>query len=178
MDNEASRTVMSWLERNKVDAQKVSLHNHRVSTAERMIETAKHHFITGMAGTDKNYPIREWDMWVGTVTENIEHALTVYNQPQIFSGCIPGWSTRLQCCTFPPLGRRMLIFEGPQKRSSWGLHGVEGFIVGPTEKNYICYTGWVPTTGAKRISDTVVLSPPRKYTYDLPAPPTQEEVVQ
>ena len=28
MDNEASSTVMIWLERNKVDAQKVSPHNH------------------------------------------------------------------------------------------------------------------------------------------------------
>ena len=48
----------------------------------------------------------------------------------------------------------------------------------PTEKNYRCYTVWVPTTGAERISDTVELFPQRKYTYDLPAPPTQEEVVQ
>ena len=37
MDNEASSTVMSWLEQNKVDAQKVSPHNHRANTAERMI---------------------------------------------------------------------------------------------------------------------------------------------
>ena len=78
----------------------------------------------------------------------------------------------------PPLGWIMLIFKGPEKRSSWGFHGVEGFSVGPTEKNYRCYTGWIPTTGAERISDTVVFFPPRKYTYDLPAPPTQEEVVQ
>ena len=49
---------------------------------------------------------------------------------------------------------------------------------GPHRENYRCYMGWVPTTGAERISDTVVLFPPRKYTYDLPAPPTQEEVVQ
>ena len=52
---------MSWLERNKLDAQKVSPHNHQENTAERMIETAKHHFIAGMAGTDEKYPIREWD---------------------------------------------------------------------------------------------------------------------
>ena len=57
MDNEASSTVISWLERKKVDAQKVALHNHRANTAERMIETARHHFIAGMAGTDENYPI-------------------------------------------------------------------------------------------------------------------------
>ena len=64
MDNEASITVMNWLEQNKVDAQKVSTHNHRENVAERMIETAKHNFIAGMAGTYGNYPIREWDRGV------------------------------------------------------------------------------------------------------------------
>ena len=33
MDNEASSTVMSWLELNKVDAQKVAPHNHRSNAA-------------------------------------------------------------------------------------------------------------------------------------------------
>ena len=64
MDNEASSTVMIWLEQNKVDAQKVALHNHRAKTEEIMIETAKHHFIAGMTGTYENYPIREWDRGV------------------------------------------------------------------------------------------------------------------
>ena len=50
--------------------------------------------------------------------------------------------------------------------------------MGPAEENYRCYTVWVPTTGAERISDTLVFFPPRKYTYDLPEPPTHEEVVQ
>ena len=48
----------------------------------------------------------------------------------------------------------------------------------PAEENYRCYTVWVPTTGAERISDTLVFFPPIKYTYDLPAPPKQEEGVQ
>ena len=48
----------------------------------------------------------------------------------------------------------------------------------PAEKNYRCYRGWIPTTGAERTSDTVVFFPPRRCTYALPAPPTQEEVVQ
>ena len=54
---------------------------------------------------------------------------------------------------------------------------MEGFSVGPAEKNYRCYTGLVPATEAERISDTVVFFPPQKYTYDLPSPATQEEVV-
>ena len=41
MDNEVSNTVMIWLERKKVDAQKVAPYNHQAKTAERMIETKK-----------------------------------------------------------------------------------------------------------------------------------------
>ena len=50
MDNEVFSMVMSWLERNNVDAQKVSPHNHQANISERMIESAKHHFLSGMAG--------------------------------------------------------------------------------------------------------------------------------
>ena len=50
--------------------------------------------------------------------------------------------------------------------------------MGPVEKSYRCYTGWIPTTRAERISDTVVFFPLRKYTYCLTEPLTQEEVVQ
>ena len=58
MDNEASRAVMDWLHRVKqVDAQKSSPHNHRANVSERMIETGKHHLISGIAGTDENFPI-------------------------------------------------------------------------------------------------------------------------
>ena len=58
MDNEASSAIMDWLQRVKqVDAQKVSPHNHRANVAERMIETGKHHLISGIAGTDENFLI-------------------------------------------------------------------------------------------------------------------------
>ena len=36
---------------------------------------------------------------------------------------------------FPPLGWRMLIFEGPDQTSSWGFHAVEGYSIGPMEEN-------------------------------------------
>ena len=64
MDNELSSTVMNWLKQNKLDAQKVSTHNHQANISEIMIETEKHHFITGMAGKDENFPIREWERGV------------------------------------------------------------------------------------------------------------------
>ena len=178
MNNEASSTVMSWLKKNKVDAQKVSPHNHRANTAEIMIETEKHHFIAGMAGTDKNYPIREWERGVAQSQRTLNMLRPCRINPKLSADALLEGQQDYNAVTFPPLGQRMLIFEGPEKRSSWGFHGVEGFSVGPAEKNCRCYTGWVPKTVAERISDAVVFFPPQKYTYELPATPTQEEVVQ
>ena len=41
---------------------------------------------------------------------------------------------------FPPLGWIMIIFEGPDQRSSWGFHAVEGYSIGPAEENYRSYS--------------------------------------
>ena len=79
---------------------------------------------------------------------------------------------------FPPLGWRMLIFEGPGQRPSFGYHAMDGYAIGPAIDNYRSYEGYITATGTTRIFDTVVFFPPQRYTYDLPAPPTAEEVVQ
>ena len=62
---------------------------------------------------------------------------------------------------FPPLGWRMLIFEGPDQRFSWGFHAVEGYSIGLAKENYGSYSGLVISTGAGQISDTVVFPPPQ-----------------
>ena len=124
MDNEASSTVMRWLERNKIDAQKVSPHNHQANTAERMINTVKHHFIAGMAGTYENYPIREWDRGVAQSQITLNMLLPCRINPKLSADAFLEGQHNYNAVPFPPLGWRMLIFEGTEKRSSWGFHGV------------------------------------------------------
>ena len=72
----------------------------------------------------------------------------------------------------------MLISEGPDQRSAWTFHAVEGYSIGPEEENYRSY---FLISNANRSSTSfrhgaVFFS--QQYTYDLPAPPTPEEVVQ
>ena len=118
MDNEASSTVMSWLERNKVDAQKVALHNHRANTEEKMIESAKHHFIAVMAGTNENYPIREWDRGVAQSQRTLNMLRPCRINPKLLADALLEGQHDYNAVPFPLLGRRMLIFEGPEKWSS------------------------------------------------------------
>ena len=131
MDNEASSTVMSWIEKNKVDTQKVSPHNHRANTSERIIETAKHHFIAGMAGIDENHPIQEWDRGVAQSQRTLNMLQPCRINPKLSADAFLEGQHDYNTVPSPPLGWRMLIFEGPDQRSSWEL----GFSVGPAEKN-------------------------------------------
>ena len=118
MDNEASGAVVSWLEQNKVDAQKVPPHNHRTNISERLIETAKHHFISGMAGTNANYPIREWDRCVPQSQRTINMMRPCRINPNLPADAFLEEQHGYNAVPSPPLGWRMLMFEGPDQRSS------------------------------------------------------------
>ena len=100
-----------------------------------MIETDKHHFIAGMAGTDENYPIQEWDRGVAQSQRTLNMLRPCKINPKLSADAFLEGQYDYNALPFPPLGWRMIIFEGPEKRSSWGFHGVEGFSVGPTENN-------------------------------------------
>ena len=179
MDNEASSAVMDWLQRMKqVDAQKVSPHNHRANVAEIMIETGKHHLISGIAGTDENFPITQWDRLIPQTQRTLNMVRLCRINPKLSADAFLEGQHDYNAVPFSPLGWRMLIFEGPDQQSSWGFHAVEGYSIGPAEENYRSYSGLVTLTGAVRISDTVMFFFLQRYTYDLPAPPTPEEVVQ
>ena len=86
-----------------------------------MIETVKHHFIAGMAGTDENYPILEWDRGVAQSQRTLNMLLPCRISPKFSADAFPEGQHDYNAVPFPPLGWRMLIFEGPEKRSSWGL---------------------------------------------------------
>ena len=126
MDNEASGAVMDWFERNKVDAQKVSPYNYRANISERMTEAAKHHFISGMAGTDENDPIREWDRCVPQSQRSLNMMRPCRINPKLSADAFLEGQHNYNAIPFPPSGWRMLMFKSPNQISSWGLHEVDG----------------------------------------------------
>ena len=135
MDNEASGAVMEWFERNKIDAQKVAPYNYRANISERMIETAKQHFIAGIAGTDENSPITQWDRCVPQSQRSLNMLRPCRINPKLSADSFLEGQHDYNAVPFPPLGWRMLMFERSGQRPSWGVHDVEGYSVGPADSN-------------------------------------------
>ena len=54
---------------------------------------------------------------------------------------------------------KIVSFDNPDNRSSWSPHGVDGFYVGPALQHHRCYTVYIPSTGATRITDQLSWHP-------------------
>ena len=125
---------MDWLQRVKhVYAQNVSRHNHRANVSERVVETGKHHLISGIAGTDENFPITQWDILIPQTQRTLNMMRPCRINPKLSADFFLEGQHDYNTVPFPPLGWRMIIFEGPDQRSSWGFHVVEGYSIGPAE---------------------------------------------
>ena len=64
-----------------------------------------------------------------------------------------------------PPGIQVLIHEKSDNRKSWGIHGVEGWYLGPAMEHYRCYRVIASKTGGERVTDTVQFFP-----HDVPMP--------
>ena len=60
MDNEYSKAIKNFIQKEKVDIQLVEPHNHRVNAAEPAVKATKYHTIAGLATVDINCQLRVW----------------------------------------------------------------------------------------------------------------------
>ena len=60
LDNKVSNDFKAAIKKNDYKFEKVAPSNHRCNIAERVIQTAKDHFISVLAGCDVSFPMHLW----------------------------------------------------------------------------------------------------------------------
>ena len=58
-----------------------------------------------------------------------------------------------------PPGTKVIVHEKPSNRTSWGLHGTNGWYIGPSLHHYRCVQCFMPATKSVRDADTVAFFP-------------------
>eukprot|EP01034_Spumella_vulgaris_P028684 gene28684-35585_t len=163
LDNETSPELKAYCESltPPIVIQYVAPGMHRANKAERCIRTWKNHFLSTLAGTDPSFPLYAWD-------ELVPQAELTLNMMRS-SGITPHMSAWQQLhgafnfdsTPLAPPGMKVVVHEKPDKRPSWGYHGVDGFYVGPAlGGSYRCFTVFISETRKTRITDTLSWHPP------------------
>ena len=159
LDNEISKTLIEAIETRKLQYQLAAPGDHRLNPAERAIQTFKNHFITGLNGVHPTYPKNCWDLLLpqSFMTLNMM-------RPSRFNPLISAWTQvhgefNFDRTPLAPLGCKVIIHDRPRQRGAWEDHGTPGYYIRRAEHHYRCYTSWIPTTHAERVSNTVEFFP-------------------
>ena len=161
MDNELSTEFREYLKTPEVQLKLdlVPPGQHRRNTCERAIQTGKHHIIATLSGADPDFPLKA----IKSSIPGIEISLNLLRQSPI-DPSISAYDQLIGLFDFNatplgPIGCKVLCFENPDVRSSWGPHGKEGYYVGPALEHYRCQSIYISETERTRISDTVAFFP-------------------
>ncbi len=85
MDNQATKHIKKFLNKNKCKLQLVGPHNHRVNAAEHAIQTFKDAFITALTTTGSNFPLQLWDRLTPQVQDMLNMMRTSRINPAILA---------------------------------------------------------------------------------------------
>lgn len=175
MDNEASMVVKTWLTSNNIQYQLATVDNQCTNVAKRCIETAKHHIIAGLATTDPEFPIQQWNRLIPQAQHTLNMLPPTRLNPQVSAFTFLEGQYNYDAVPFAPPGWKVLVFEDPSRRCTWDPHRVERFAVGPALEHYHNYQFFVPSKGALCTTNTISFFTPKHL--QLPTTPKPEEIL-
>ena len=160
LDNETSTALTSFCETNNITIQYVPPHNHRANKAERAIRTFKNHFVAMLCTTHPSFPLQAWEHLLpqAEITVNLLRGSNLDPTKSAWEN-LHRQSYDFDKHPIAPVSTQVIAFEGPEQRSSWAPHGIEGFYTGPALQHYRCYTVFIPRTVATRVVDTLTWHP-------------------
>ena len=136
MDNQATKYIKQFLNKNYCRLQLIEPHNHRVNAAERTIQTFKDASVAALATTDKNFPIQLWDCLTPQVFSTLNLMQASHVNPTILVyEALNGpydWNRYL----LAPLGCKAVVYKDGDTGRSWTSRGVDGWYLGPSIDHY------------------------------------------
>ena len=114
----------------KITFQLVPAGMHRCNTAERMIQSFKTHFITGLVSVDPNFPMNLWDKLVDQAEATIKMLIQSRIQPHLSAYDAINGTLNFNKTPLSPPGTRVVIHNKPGNRKSWDPAGTDGWYVG------------------------------------------------
>ena len=165
LDNEISQDLKNAFNEEETAFQLVPPHSHRRNLAERAIQTWKGHFKAGLASTDPNFPLSEWDRLIPQANITLNLLRTARTNPALSAYAYIYGNFNFAATPLAPPGTKVIVHINPEVRGTWELNGDQGWYVGPALDHYRCVTCHFPRTRTTRICETVTFIP-----HDVPIP--------
>ena len=177
MDNENARAIKMFCDKQRpqIIQQLVPPNDHQGNKAERDIRTMKNHLIASFGSLDPSFPMTAW----AHTLPQVELTLNLM-RGSAFVPHVSAWHSLhgpflFRNTPLAPLGMKVVCFESPGARSTFGPHGVDGFYVHPALQHHRCYSVYIPSTKKVRVTGQLSWHP--HSVYRLPGAAPYDEVL-
>ena len=164
----------------KVDEnfQFVPPHQHQQNAAERAIQTFKNHFISGISSVNKYFSVHIWCRLIPQACLVLNLLQQSRINPKLSAYAQVHGAYYFNTTPVAPSGTRVVVHEIPAVGGSWKIRGIDGWYLGHTLHQYICFEVFANNTSHSRIADTVEFScitSPCLFRYQQKLPLKQKQ---
>ena len=154
MDNETSHKVEKFIQGQNTCLQYTPPDMHHTNPAERAIRTWKNHFLAGIAGLPKSFPIANWSRLTKQCDTTLNMLRPCRQNPLLSAHEALEGSFSFDATPMAPLGMEVLLHTKPNRRSTWGYHASKAWYLSHSPNHYHCIRVLMADTGGERITDT------------------------
>jgi hypothetical protein len=127
---------------------------HHTNPAERAIRTWKNHFLAGIAGLPKSFPIANWCRLTKQCNATLNMLCTCCQNPLLSAHEALEGSFSFDATPMAPLSTEVLVHMKPNRRSTWGYHAAKAWYLSHSPNHYRCIRVLMADTGGERTTDT------------------------
>ena len=155
LDNEAPKTLKTYMHTSNLTFQLVPPHNHRRNFAEKAIGTFKDHFIAGLCSLNPSFPLKLWCRLLphAELTINLLRQFRIHPQLSVHED-IQGPYDYNAHPILPP-GVKIVLHEKLSQPGSWAPRGQDGWYLGPALEHHRCHRVYCTRINSERTTDTV-----------------------
>ena len=118
LDNETSKELIEAFDNENISYQLVTPYKYRNNQAERATQTCKSHFKAGLAATDPNFPLSEWDRFILQANLTLNLLRAARSNPKLSAYSYIHGNFDFSSTPMTPPGTKVLTHMRPDKRGS------------------------------------------------------------
>jgi len=154
MDNETLHEVEKFIQGQQTCLQYTPPDMHCTNPAERVIRTWKNHFLAGIAGLPKSFPIANWCRLTKQCDTTLNMLRPCHQNPLLSAHEALEGSFSFDATPMASLGTEVLVHMKPYQCSTWGYHTSKAWYLSHSPNHYRCIQVLMANSSGKRITHT------------------------
>eukprot|EP00804_Cyclotella_cryptica_P002334 CCRYP_004053-RC/>CCRYP_004053-RC protein AED:0.43 eAED:0.24 QI:0/-1/0/1/-1/0/1/0/513 len=156
LDNEVSAAMKDLITtKYRMEYELVPPGCHRRNAAEVAIRNFKAHFLSIIAGTADDFPLRLWDKLLPQAEITINLLRQSNSTPTVSAYAHLNGPFDYNKMPLAPMGCNVQVHEKSDARGTWAFHSVDGWYLGTSPEHYRTHKCHIKSTNSDRFSDTV-----------------------